>query len=207
MNTPLLDRRTVLPRLFPVPDAYLFVTGLAGPARDAAGLTQDSAYTFTMAGAMGAATCMGLGMALMAPDRRVAVVTGDGELLMNVGSLATVATAAPANLSIVCIDNGCHGETGGQPGHTSHHTDLELMAKGAGFASTMTLGTPGDLEAGARFLQEAPGPRFVLVRVTNGPPTDFKRNLDLAECRVRFRTAYLQSAGIGVAQAARPMPR
>lgn len=201
MTPATLDRRDVLARIFPDADAYLFITGLAGPARDAAGLTQDGPLTFTMAGAMGAATSMGLGVALSAPERKVAVVTGDGELLMNVGSLATVATVAPANLTIVCIDNGCHGETGGQHGHTSHHTNLELMARGAGFASTMTVETPSQLAASAAFVKEAPGPRFIQVRVTEGPPTAFKRNLDPAECRIRFRAAYqasLAAAPIGI---------
>ena len=138
---PTLARREVLAVLFPKPDDTLFVSGLAGSARDAAGLTGDGANLFTMAGTMGAAVPMGLGLALSAPKAQVVVITGDGEMLMNVGSLATVATMAPGNLSIVCIDNGCHGETGGQPGHTAVRTDLALMGKGAGLASTMTAAT------------------------------------------------------------------
>lgn len=200
MTPATLDRRRVLAQVFPNPADTLFVSGLAGPAKDAAGLTEDGPNFFSMAGTMGAATCMGLGVALSAPDRKVAVITGDGELLMNVGSLATVATVFPGNLSIVCIDNGCHGETGGQNGHTSHRTNLEVMARGAGFASTLTVETEDDLAKSAAFLRDAPGPRFLWVRVTNGPPTDFKRNLDLAECRIRFRSAYLQSI------AAAPIP-
>ena len=108
---------------------------------------------------------------------------------MNVGVLATVATMAPGNLSIVCIDNGCHGETGGQPGHTATRTDLALMGKGAGLASTMTAVTPEDLAEGAKFLIEAAAPRLLVVRVTDGPPTAYVRNLDPAECRLRFRRA------------------
>ena len=146
-----------------------------------------------MAGTMGAAVPMGLGRALSAPEARVAVITGDGEMLMNVGVLATVATLAPQNLSIVCIDNGCHGETGGQPGHTAMNTDLALMAKGAGLASTMTANTADDLAEGVKFLIEAAAPRLLVVRVTSGPPTAFVRNLDPAECRLRFRQATLGS--------------
>jgi len=195
MTPATLDRREVLPVIFPNQEEYLFITGLAGSARDSAGLTEDGVNLFTMAGAMGAATSMGLGVAMSAPDRKVAVVTGDGELLMNVGSLATVATVAPANLSIVCIDNGCHGETGGQTGHTSNKTNLEMMAKGAGIASTMVVETEGDLAKAAAFLNDAPGPRFVHVRVLDGAPTSYKRNMDLAECRLRFRDSYLASVG------------
>jgi len=190
MTPAVLDRRDVLSQIFPHPDEYVFATGLAGPARDGAGLTGDGPNMFTMAGAMGAASSMGLGMALCAPGQKVAVITGDGELLMNIGSLATIATMGPANLSIVCIDNGCHGETGGQAGHTSNHTNLELMARGAGFPSTMTIETTGELAKGAKFLAETPGPRFIQVRVTDGPPTVYKRNLDPIECRIRFRNAY-----------------
>ncbi len=190
-----LDRRDVLANLFPKPDDYLFITGLAGSARDTAGLTEDGDNLFTMAGAMGAATSMGLGVAMAAPNRPVAVVTGDGELLMNIGSLATVATIAPDNLSIVCIDNGCHGETGGQTGHTSNKTDLTVMARGAGFTSTLRVETQAELMAAAKFLTEAPGPRFVHLRVRDGPPTPYKRNMNLAECRLRFRSAYQASTG------------
>ncbi|EDP64651.1 thiamine pyrophosphate enzyme-like TPP-binding protein [alpha proteobacterium BAL199] len=195
MRQATLDRRDVLARIFPDPDRYLFISGLAGPARDTAGLTKDGANTFTMAGAMGAATTVGLGLALSAPDRKVAVVTGDGELLMNIGSLVTVASMAPPNLTIVCIDNGCHGETGGQTGHTSRTANLEQIAKGAGIASSTVVETEADLDKAAAFLEEMPGPRFIQVRVTDGPPTNYKRNFNMAECRIRFRTAAMNTAG------------
>jgi thiamine pyrophosphate-dependent acetolactate synthase large subunit-like protein len=191
--TPTLDRRDVLATLFPSPDDLLFITGLAGSARDAAGLTNDGENLYTMAGCMGAAVPIGLGVALAAPDKQVAVITGDGELLMNIGSLASVATIAPGNLSIVCIDNGCHGETGGQTGHTSGLTDLAKMAEGAGVASVMVLETTDQMGGAAKFLNDAPSPRFLQVRVTDGPPTDFKRNMNPAQCRTRFRNAYLAS--------------
>ena len=91
MTEVTLNRIGALPKIFPNPDDYLFVTGLAGPARDAAALTNDGANMFTMAGCMGAAMTMGLGMALGAPDREVVVIAGDGEMMMNIGSLATIA--------------------------------------------------------------------------------------------------------------------
>ena len=191
--TPTLDRRELLARLFPVPGDYLMIGGLAGAARDTAQLTDDGDYLFTMAGTMGAALSMGLGVALAAPASPVAVITGDGELMMNLGALATVATMAPDNLSIVCIDNGCHGETGGQPGHTSVRTDLRAIADGAGLASSLSIERPDQLAAAARFLLEAPAPRFLLARVMAGPPADYRRDLNPARCRLRFRNAYLAS--------------
>lgn len=193
MTQHMLDRRDVLPVLFPEPEKLLFISGLAGSSKDAAGLTNDGDNLFTMAGTMGAATTTGLGVALSAPEREVVVVTGDGELLMNIGSLVTVATMAPNNLSLVCLDNGCHGETGGQSGHTSNKTDLEIMAQGAGILSTLTVSATEELAEARRFLSEAAGPRFLRVKVAEGPPTAYRRNLDPAECRLRFRNAYLNA--------------
>ena len=191
MTPSILDRKDVLPRLFPTPDDYLIIAGLAGTARDAAALTEDGGNLFTMAGTMGAAVSMGLGVALSVPERQVAVIAGDGEILMNVGALATVATMAPENLTIVCIDNGAHGETGGQAGHTSHGTDLARMAEGAGIRSTLTIDDKGKLSEGAKFLINSMAPRFLLVRVSDAPPALYKRNLNPTACRLRFRNAFL----------------
>lgn len=186
-----IDRRELLAELFPAPERFILIAGLAGAARDVAGYTQEADNVLTLGGAMGGAVPMGLGVALSASDERIAVVTGDGELLMNVGALATVATAAPENLSIVCIDNAAHGETGGQAGHTSFRTDLAVMAQGAGVPSVMSVTDASDFEAARAFIEKAPGPRFLCVRVMAGPPTAYTRNWDLAECRLRFRNAYL----------------
>ena len=123
-----------------------------------------------------------------APERRIAVITGDGELMMNAGALATVASAAPQNLIIVCIDNGQHGETGGQPGHTSKRTNLTTLAEGSGIASVMTVSAPEDLSAARDFLADGIAPKF-LCPVRPGPPADYRRNWDLVECRLRFRLA------------------
>ena len=191
MAKPTIDRRDVLKTLFPKPEEYLFVSGLAGSAKDAAKLTDDGDNLFTMAGTMGAAVPMALGVALSAPDRKVAAITGDGELLMMLGALATVASMAPQNLSIVCLDNGCHGETGGQPGHTAMRTDLAKIGTGAGLPSTLTLTGADELNKGARFLVDAKGPRLLVARVTDGPATAYVRNMDPAACRLRFRNAYL----------------
>jgi thiamine pyrophosphate-dependent acetolactate synthase large subunit-like protein len=186
-------RSALLPVIFPHPENYLLLAGLAGAAKDSAALTREAANLVTLGGAMGAAVAMGLGMALAAPDRQVAVITGDGELLMNVGALATVASAMPDNLTIVCVDNGQHGETGGQPGHTSHRTNLAKMAEGAGIPSVMTVSTPDELPAARKFLADTPAPRFLWARVMPGPPSAYKRNWDLAECRLIFRNAFLSS--------------
>ena len=187
-----LNRIGALEHIFPNPDDYLFITGLAGPARDAAKLTNDGPNMFTMAGCMGAAVSMGLGMALSAPDKQVCVIAGDGEMLMNIGSLATVASQAPENLTIVCVDNGGHGETGGQVGHTALRTNLATMAEGAGITNVMTVSTAEKLMDAGEFVRAGVGPRFLWLRVLPGDPTSFKRNMNPMECRVRFRNSYLR---------------
>ncbi|HWE20605.1 MAG TPA: thiamine pyrophosphate-dependent enzyme [Hyphomicrobiaceae bacterium] len=183
----VLDRCQAVPALIGRHEDFLFVTGLAGTSRDVAALTRDGAHVYTMAGAMGGASMMGLGLALARPDRRVLVVTGDGELLMNLGSLATISVLNPPNLAIVCVDNGHYGETGYQKSHTSLGVDLERIAAGSGIKRTLAIGQESEIAAGARLIREGNGTAFVLLRVKPTEPPAYKRNLDPAECRVRFR--------------------
>jgi phosphonopyruvate decarboxylase len=170
---------------------FLIVSGLAGTSRDVAALTGDGAHTYTMAGAMGGACMIGLGLALARPDRRVLVVTGDGELLMNVGGLATIAVMNPANLAIVCVDNGHYGETGYQKSHTSLGVDLEKIAAGSGIGATRTIAFQEELADGSRLLRDGNGTVFIVLRVKPTDPPAFKRNMDPSACRSRFRTALL----------------
>jgi thiamine pyrophosphate-dependent acetolactate synthase large subunit-like protein len=128
----ILDRCEAVPALIGRHEDFLIVSGLAGTSRDVAALTRDGAHTYTMAGAMGGAAMIGLGLALARPAKRVLVVTGDGELLMNVGALATIGVLNPPNLAVLCVDNGHYGETGYQKSHTSLGVDLEKIAAGSG---------------------------------------------------------------------------
>jgi phosphonopyruvate decarboxylase len=182
-----LDRIEAVPKIIGKPGDVLFVGGLAGTSKDLAHITNDGPNFFGMAGAMGAAVSMGLGLALARPDRKVVVATGDGELLMNIGALATVSVLNPPNLSILCVDNGHYGETGYQLSHTSLGVDLEQMAIGAGIKSTMTVESEDQIAAGARMLRESNGTCFVLLRVKPTDPLKFKRDLDPSATRVRFR--------------------
>jgi phosphonopyruvate decarboxylase len=187
----VLDRLEAVPALIGRHDDFLIVAGLAGTSRDVAALTADGAHTYSMAGAMGGACMMGLGMALARRDKRVLVVTGDGELLMNIGSLATIAVMNPPNLSVVCVDNGHYGETGYQKSHTSLGVDLEKIAAGSGIKLTRTIETQAEIAAGARLIREGNATSFVLLRVKPTEPPSYKRDLNPASCRVRFRTACL----------------
>ncbi len=187
-----LDRQTAVPAVIGNHKDFLIVSGLAGTSKDMASLTDDAANLYTMAGAMGAATGMGLGLALAQPDKRVLVATGDGELLMNVGTLATIAVLNPPNLSIVCVDNGYYGETGYQKSHTSRGVDLEQMAIGAGMKMTSTVEREDQLEDGAKMLRESNGRSFVVLRVNPKEPPAYKRLMEPSACRVRFRSALLE---------------
>lgn len=189
-----LDRREAVPQLIGDAADFLIVSGLAGTSKDMAALTGDAANLFTMAGTMGAAVSTGLGLALARPDRRVLVVTGDGELLMNLGALATVAVMAPANLAVVCVDNGHYGETGGQQSHTSLGVDLEAIAAGSGIRATRTVSAKSEIAPASKLIRESNAPVFVVLRVKPGDPPAYKRNLDAAACRVRFRAALLDAS-------------
>lgn len=185
----LLDRNEAVPQLVGRHEDFLIVAGLAGTARDLTFLSRDAPHVFALAGAMGAATSMGLGLALARPERRVLVITGDGELLMNVGTLATAAVMNPPNLAIVCVDNGRYGETGWQKSHTSLGVDLEQIAIGAGIRTTRLVTRPEQIPEASRLIRDGNGASFVLMRVkpTESPP--HKRDLDPATERLRFRAA------------------
>ncbi len=187
----VLDRCQAVPALVGRHEDFLIVTGLAGTAKDIAALTEDGAHIYAMAGAMGAAAMMGFGLALAQPQRRVLVVTGDGELLMNVGALATIAVADPPNLSIICVDNGHYGETGYQKSHTSLGVDLEKMAIGAGIKATRTVTREDQIESASKIIRETNGTAFVCLRVKPTNPPPYRRLLDPAACRIRFRAALL----------------
>jgi thiamine pyrophosphate-dependent acetolactate synthase large subunit-like protein len=186
-----LDRRQAVPALVGRHEDFLIVAGLAGTARDIAAMTEDGAHVYAMAGAMGAATMTGFGLALAQPERRVLVVTGDGELLMNVGALATIAVEDPPNLSILCVDNGHYGETGYQKSHTSLGVDLEKMAIGAGIKATRSVTREDQIADASKFIRETNGTAFVCMRVKATNPPSYRRLLDPAACRNRFRAALL----------------
>ena len=131
-NDGTLDRRTVAAALLRDPGDLLVVTGLGAPSYDAAA-AGERPLNFYLWGAMGGAAMVGLGIALAQPTRRVLVLTGDGEMLMGMGSLATIAAAGAPNLAIAVLDNARYGETGSQPSHTGLTTDLAAVAAACGW--------------------------------------------------------------------------
>jgi len=185
-----LERRNAVKQLLRGGQDFLIICGLAGSKSDVFNaLGQDPDNVFPLAGAMGAAVSMGLGLALAQPDRQVLVVTGDGELLMNLGALATVGVIDPPNLSIVCVDNERYAETGFQESHTAHGVDLATIASGAGIGSVRTVHEENELDAAADLIRNANSSAFVLLKVapTDPPKTPLSWNAVLH--RHRFRAA------------------
>lgn len=177
----------------------LVVAGLGSPAWDvtAAG---DHALNFPLWGAMGGAGLIGLGLALARPERRVLVITGDGEMLMALGGLATIALKAPANLALVVLDNERYGETGMQATHTAYGADLAAIARGCGFPLAATVRDQAGLDAALPIIRAAPGPLFYNVKVRAEELPLALPPKDGAYLKDRFRRALLgEKAAAGMA--------
>ena len=161
----LLERRSVVASLLAERKDAIVVGGLGASTYDiaAAGDHDRNLYLW---GAMGGAVMIGLGLALAQPKLPVVVITGDGEMLMGMGSLATVGLAKPGNLTIVVLDNECYGETGGQASHTAAAADLVGVARACGIAAARAMTTMAEIEAFSRLLQDvSAGPRFASVKI------------------------------------------
>ncbi len=159
-----LRRRAVVKQLLEGRENLLVVAGLGAPAWDitAAG---DPDLSFPRWGAMGGAAMIGLGLALAQPRKHVRVVTGDGEMLMGVGALATIAVMKPRNLSVVVLDNERYGETGMQETHTGHGVDLAGMAEAAGFARAMKVTSAAQVAQMKKRVYAGEGPFLAQVKI------------------------------------------
>ena len=184
-----LDRREVVKAILDRRGDALVVTGLGSSCYDCG--VHDHPNTFYLWGAMGAAAMMGLGLALAQPKRRVIVVTGDGEMLMGLGSLATIGAQQPDNLSIVVMDNELYAETGMQPTHTARGVSLSGMAKAASFALAETVYTQAELERGIDALYRQRGPVLLDIKVSNKRYPMSIRMRDGAHIKNRFRESLL----------------
>ena len=161
----LLERRSVVSALLEGRKDAVVVGGLGASTYDIAA-AGDHDRNFYLWGAMGGAVMIGLGVALAQPKLPVVVITGDGEMLMGMGSLATVGLQQPKNLSIIVLDNEVYGETGGQASHTGTSTDLVGVAKACGITEARAIATMGEIEAFAKTMQDtSKGPRFASIKI------------------------------------------
>ena len=185
-----LDRRAAVTELVRDRGALLVVSGLGGTTWDLAS-AGDHDLNFYLWGGMGSAVPMGLGLALAQPRRRVLVITGDGEMLMGLGSLATVAAQAPVNLAVCVFDNERYGETGMQLTHTAMGVSLTEVATACGIRITGDVRSEDQLAEALPVIRNAAGPVFFNIKV-RAEKLDFvlppKNGVELKE---RFRLALL----------------
>jgi thiamine pyrophosphate-dependent acetolactate synthase large subunit-like protein len=185
-NDGTLNRRVVAATLLRDPGDLLVVTGLGAPSYDA-GAAGDRALNFYLWGAMGGAAMVGLGLALAQPSRRVLVLTGDGEMLMGIGALATIAAAGADNLAVAVLDNARYGETGSQRSHTGLTTDLAAVAAACGWTATTTARSMDEVVALAPRLRSEP--LFAVIRISADEEPRHLPPRDGAHLADRFRRA------------------
>ena len=185
-----LSRRDVVRAILAERGDALVVGGLGSPAWDCAAV-DNNPLDFLLWGAMGNAVSIGLGLALAQPERRVLVITGDGDVTMGLGALATVGSERPANLAIVVLDNERHGETGMQKSHTAHHLDLAGVAQNCGIAETRLVRDQSGLADAIPLILEGSGPIAAIIKVKAESLPRVLPPRDGAYLKDRFRTALL----------------
>lgn len=188
MENQQLDRRDVVRALLADREQLLVVTGLGSSAYDvmAAGDHDRNLYLW---GAMGGAAMVGFGLAQAQPETPVLVVTGDGEQIMGLGALATIATLAPPNLTLVVLDNGHYGETGMQQSHSSKGLSLPGVATACGFPDSRLVKTGNEL---TDFISRVHKPNclgFASIEVQAQNPTRVLPTRDGIYNKNRFREA------------------
>jgi thiamine pyrophosphate-dependent acetolactate synthase large subunit-like protein len=189
-----LDRRAAMATLLANRPTDLFVIpGLGSTTWDAAAAGDDD-RNFYLWGAMGGAAMIGLGLALARPQLRVAVITGDGEMLMGLGSLATIAVQQPKNLAVVVFDNGLYGETGMQQSHTGSGVDLCEVARGCGIGQVLDIDDEAGLAELAKLLRASDEPLFARVKISPDDPPRVLPIRDGVEIKERVRRA-VEAAG------------
>ena len=186
----MMQRRTVVAALLENrPADMVVVSSLGNPTWDVASVG-DHALNFNFIGAMGQAGPFALGLAMARPEKRIVLFAGDGELLMSLGVLATIANQAPANLAVVALDNESYVETGSQPSATAGPTDLEAVARACGFVHTRAVVDETPLDDIRVMVWEGEGPLFVNIKiVAEGLPLVFPYSFDGAMAMNRFRGA------------------
>ncbi|MBI2295936.1 MAG: aldehyde dehydrogenase [Betaproteobacteria bacterium] len=189
-RNPNLERRKVVAEILKQRGDALLVTGLGSTTWDATA-AGDHPLNFYTWGGMGGAAMIGLGLAIAQPTRRVLVITGDGEMLMGLGALATIAVQRPRNLALIVIDNEHYGETGMQQTHTRHGTDLPGIARAAGFRSAGTIYNAAQLRTWMPRFYRQPGPLFATIKVTAQRPPAVLPLRAGAAIKHRFRAALL----------------
>ena len=190
----MLDRREFVQELLIDRQDLLVVSGLGSPTYDVAACG-DHPLNFYLWGAMGGAAMIGLGLALAQPSLRVLVLTGDGEALMGLGSLATIGVKQPTNLAIVVLDNQHYGETGMQPSHTRAGIDLVAVAKACKFVDALHVSEIGAMSRIRDLVHNGGGPILVQARISNDAAPRMLPSRDGHAIKLRFMDALGRLSG------------
>jgi thiamine pyrophosphate-dependent acetolactate synthase large subunit-like protein len=188
----MLDRREFVKGVLAGRGGLLVVCGLGTPTYDVAACG-DHPLNFYLWGAMGGAAMIGLGLALAQPGRRVLVLTGDGEALMGLGSLATIGVKQPGNLVIIVLDNQRYAETGMQPSHTAAGIDLAAVAKACCFADALYVSDIGEAKRVRDLVHHGCGPILVQARIADD---DNPRVLPIRDGHM-IKQRFLAALGVG----------
>lgn len=183
-----LDRRDVTSALLADRGDLAVIGGLGAPSWDITAVGDDD-LNFPLWGAMGGAAMIGLGVALAQPDRRVLVVTGDGEQLMGLTALSTIGSSGASNLAIAVLDNERYGETGMQATTTATGTDLAGVAAACGFAGTTTAQADAEIDGAVDLCRNKPGPTLAVFKITADVPAQVVPPRDGPYLAERFRSA------------------
>ncbi len=187
-NERRLDRRAAIRALLEERGELLLVTGLGSTTWDAASVGDDE-RNFYLWGAMGSAAMIGLGLAIARPDRRVLVVTGDGEMLMGLGALATIGVQRPPNLAVAVFDNGHYAETGMQPSHTETAVVLTDVARACGIKETFDISDELGLREFAGRVKNSATTLFARIAIRADEPPRVLPPRDGVFLKTRFRRA------------------
>src|SRR6266700_1988021 len=172
-----MDRRKFVACLLADRNGLLVVTGIGSSTYDVAACDDDP-LNFYLWSAMGSTAMVGLGLAMARPDRRVAVITGDGDMLMGLGSLATIGVKQPTNLTVVVLDNAHYGETGMQPSHTEAGIDFAALALACRFRQARSVTRIEETAEVRKLLHSGEGPILINAKIK---PDDVPRVLPLRD--------------------------
>jgi thiamine pyrophosphate-dependent acetolactate synthase large subunit-like protein len=186
-NHPLMTRLEATRQVASAFTGDPIVASLGHPAYDLFATGDRDTHFYTW-GSMGLASSIALGLAMAQPARRIVALDGDGSLLMNLGSLATIGWVRPANLIVVVVDNRLYGTTGGQESATAHGADLEAAARAMGITQTATVATSAELQKAVVRIGAEPGPWVVVIKVDESAPT-VKPPQDCVFIKQRFMAA------------------
>lgn len=185
-----MKRYDAIGEIIKILDRNTFVIcNLGVPSKELFNL-QDREENFYMLGSMGLVSSVGLGLAIAQEDRKIIAIDGDGSILMNLGSLSTIAYTKPANYTLIVIDNGVYGSTGNQKTHTQFNTHLDIIAEGAGFESITKVLEKKEIVPCLKGLGK--GPHFILIRVKAGNKKFTSIPIHPVEIKSRFMNSLIK---------------